>query len=80
MSAYFDTTFPHRVLFPIRDYLGSEEVHVVRVLSKQSLDVVQLGRLVHLIQDRLEEVTFPFVKSFPENLEEGLGLQLGQPV
>ncbi len=41
---------------------------------------MQLGRLVHLVQDRLEEVTFPFVKSFPENLEEGLGFQLGQPV
>jgi len=37
---------------------------------------VQLGRLVHLVQYRLEEVPFPLVKSLPENLEEGLGLQV----
>ena len=40
---------------------------------------MQLGRLVHLVQNRLEEITFPFVQSFPENLEQDLGLQLGQP-
>ena len=61
MAADLDTGFPHRVLFLVSDYLGAEEVHVVRILAQQGLDVVQLGRVVHMVQDRLEEVTFPFV-------------------
>ena len=62
MSAQLKASIlPDSVLFSVCDDLCPEVVDVLRVGLHEGLNVMQLGCLLNLIENSLEEVSLPFV-------------------